>query len=341
MTKITYANDGPRPQHSRGFSIGKLTHLQIVFATYVVMTIALAVAVRGFISTDNLLGLLQSVAILGIVALGMGVIVIARGIDLSMVATLAIAPALFLKLAQDGHPIWLAFLVLIAVTAVFGAINGWLIAYAEVPALFTTLASGLLLYGLGRATAFKIDNVMWPEQLLNWQFIGRAAIFGIPIPVVLFFGTAAIIGLILKRSRFGLFVYAIGDNPSTARKMGIATRPVIVLLYTASALLAAFAGLVMAASLNAMPVRVFTSTLAYDVILVVVLGGIGLAGGRGGALNVVIGTLFIGTLLNAMTLLDLGYAMQNLIKGLILLTVIAADSIANPRNEETAQHGDI
>jgi ribose transport system permease protein len=98
---------------------------------------------------------------------------------------------------------------------------------------------------------------------------------------------------------------------------------------------------VLAASLGSMPTRIFNSTMVYDVILVVVLGGIGLAGGRGGVSNVVIGTLLIGTLLNGMTILDFSYSTQNFVKGLILLSAVIMDSLMNPRNEETAQQGDI
>jgi len=98
---------------------------------------------------------------------------------------------------------------------------------------------------------------------------------------------------------------------------------------------------VMAASVGSMATRIFNSTMIYDVVLVVVLGGIGLSGGRGGVVNVIIGTLLIGVLLNAMTIMDVGYSVQNIVKGIVLLIAILADSIINPRNEETAQQGDI
>ena len=90
-----------------------------------------------------------------------------------------------------------------------------------------------------------------------------------------------------------------------------------------------------------MNTRISDTLLIYDVILVVVLGGIGLSGGRGGVLNVVIGTLLIGTMLNGMTIMDVSYSGQNLIKGVVLLVAVIADSFLNPRNEETAQQGDI
>jgi ribose transport system permease protein len=147
--------------------------------------------------------------------------------------------------------------------------------------------------------------------------------------------------LLLRRLRAGAFIYAIGDNPLTARATGLPTRPVILLEYLLAALIGLFAGLVMAASVNSMPTRIYNSTMIYDVVLVVVLGGIGLSGGRGGVVNVIIGTLLIGTMLNGMTIMDISYSVQNIIKGLVLLAAILIDSVLNPRNEETAQQGDI
>ena len=161
------------------------------------------------------------------------------------------------------------------------------------------------------------------------------------MPVVMFGAAAAVMTLFLRRTRAGAFIYAIGDNPFGARATGLPTRPIIVLEYVLAALIGVFAGLVMAASVNSMPTRIYNSTMIYDVVLVVVLGGIGLSGGRGGVLNVVIGTLLIGTMLNGMTIMDISYSVQNIIKGVVLLAAILADSLVNPRNEETAQQGDI
>ena len=105
--------------------------------------------------------------------------------------------------------------------------------------------------------------------------------------------------------------------------------------------MAALAGIITAASVASMNTRVAISTYVYDVILVVVLGGIGLSGGKGGIRNVIVGTLLIGVLLNGMTIMDIQYTVQNVIKGAILLTAIVIDTILNPRDEQTAQQGDI
>jgi ribose transport system permease protein len=318
-----------------------ITQQTIVFTIFVLMFAGFSLFLPGFLTTGNLLGLLQNVAILGILGLAMAIIVIGRGIDISMVAVLAVPAGLVLQLVQDGHSVPMAFVAALALALAFGLVNGWLIAYAEVPSLFTTLASGLFLAGLGQVAFFRLDIVQWSPQLDKLSWVGRGTLLGVPMPVIMFAGVAVLVSFFLRRTRLGTYVYAVGDNPFGARVTGIPTRPVIVLQYVLAALIGTFAGMVMAASVNSMPTRIYNSTLIYDVILVVVLGGIGLSGGRGGVVNVVIGTLLIGTLLNGMTILDVSYSAQNLIKGVILLIAILIDSFVNPRNEETAQQGDI
>lgn len=319
----------------------RVTQQTVVFGIFVVLFIGFSLFLPGFFNAENMLTLLQNVAILGILGLGMAIVVIGRGIDISMVAALAVPPGLILQMVQNGYSLPAAFAAALALVLVFGLVNGWLVAYAEVPSLFTTLASGLFLAGLGQVAFFQLDVVQWPASLNSFSWLGQGALFGIPMPIIMFGLAALVTAFFLRQTRLGAYVYAIGDNPFGARTTGIPTRPVIVLQYVLAALIGAFAGMVMAASVNSMPTRIFNSTLIYDVILVVVLGGIGLSGGRGGVASVVIGTLLIGTMLNAMTILDVSYSGQNLVKGVILLIAILVDSFLNPRNEETAQQGDI
>ena len=319
----------------------RLTQQSIVFAIFVALFACFSIFLRGFLTADNMLTLLQNVAVLGILGLAMAVVVIGRGIDISLVASLAVPPGLVLQMVQDGHSVPASLGAALLLSLVFGLVNGWLIAYAEVPSLFTTLASGLFLAGLGQVAFFQLDVVQWSTALDRLAWLGQGSLAGVPTPVIMFGLASLAVGLFLRLTRVGTFIYAIGDNPYGARVSGIPTRPVIVLQYVLAALIGAFAGMVLAASVNSMPTRIFNSTLIYDVILVVVLGGIGLSGGRGGVVNVIIGTLLIGTMLNGMTILDVSYSAQNLIKGVVLLVAILTDSFINPRNEETAQQGDI
>jgi ribose transport system permease protein len=314
---------------------------EIVFVVFAVLFVAFSVLLRGFFTPENMLTLLQNVAVLGILGLGMAIVVIGRGIDISLIAALAVPPGLVLQMVQNGHSLTASLIVAVLFAIAFGLVNGWLIAYAEVPSLFATLATGLLVAGLGQAALFQLDVVQWSPGMAGFEKLGQGTLLGIPTPIVMFAIACGVVAFLLRRTRWGAYIYAIGDNPYAARVTGIPSRPIVVLQYVLAALIGCFAGLVMAASVNSMPTRIFNSTLIYDVILVVVLGGIGLSGGRGGVVNVIIGTLLIGTMLNGMTIMDISYAGQNLIKGIVLLLAVLTDSFLNPRNEETAQQGDI
>ena len=326
---------------SAWFGAIKFDQQLIVFLLFSGIFVVFSIVLTGFFSVGNLLTLMRTVSVLGILGLGMAVVVIGRGIDLSMIALLAVPTALVLFLASQNYGIVIALSGGIALAVAVGTLNGALIAYAEIPSIFTTLAVGIGLAGIGQSGLFEYEIVPWPIQLDSIAWIGRGTLMGVPYSILAFVVAALLVGIFMRRTRLGTFIYSVGDNPGAARVAGIPVRPIVILQYVMSAVISLFAGIVLAASSNNMDTRIFNLTWIYDVILVVVLGGIGLSGGRGGALNVVVGTLLIGTIVNGMTIMDISYQIQNLIKGVVLLCAISLYSFVNPRNEETAQQGDI
>lgn len=321
----------------------KLTQEGVVFLLAVTLFVVFALTLDKFLTPGNLVALVRSVAILGILGLGMGLVVIGRGIDLAMVATMVVSVSWVLALAERGAPLATALAIGAAFATVVGLASGILTAYATIPAIFTTLAMGLMVYGIGRAWLFQVDVQNTPAGAEFFNLLSRATVLGVPMMIVAFAVLAAVVWALLKWTRFGRFIYATGDNPAAARVAGIPTRLLMVAQYVLTALIAYVAGLIMAAANSGMSTRVYNSTMIYDVLLVVVLGGIGLSGGRGGVRNVLVGTLLVGVLLNGMTIFDIPYTQQNLIKSVILLIAIIIDSIVNPRDEQTAQQeqGDI
>src|SRR5260370_1332177 len=306
---------GNKPRREVGMGIRGIGQQGLVFAVFAALFAVFAIALPGFLSTANMLTLLQNVAVLGILGLAMAIVVIGRGIDISLIAALAVPPGLVLQMVQDGHSLPVSLSAAFALTTAFGLVNGWLIAYAEVPSLFTTLASGLFLAGLGQAALFKLDVVQWSPGLDGFEHLGQGNLLGIPMPIVMFALSCIAVAFLLRQTRLGAYIYAIGENPNGARVTGIPTRPIIVLQYVLAALIGCVAGLILAASVNSMPTRIFNSTLIYAMILAVLLGGIGLSDERRLDLNVVIGTLLIGTMLNGMTIMDVSYSRQNLRQG--------------------------
>ena len=318
----------------------KITQEGVVSLIAVALFVVFGATLNKFLSTDNLVSLVKNVAILGTLAIGMGLVVVGRGIDLAMIATMVIGVSLGIGIAQSGLPFTTGLLIGLGLVCVIGVCNGVLIAYAEIPAIFTTLAMGSIVYGIGRSW-FPLDVLYVPNDHSWVGYIGQGRLLGLPLPIFVFAALALVVHLLLRHTRFGRFVYATGDNPASARTVGVPTRVVIVAQYVASSLIAYIAGIILMSLVSSMNTKLYSSTLVYDVLLVVVLGGIGLNGGRGGVRNILVGTGLVGILVNGMTILSLSYSEQNLIKSVILLAAILIDSLINPRDEQTSQHGDI
>ena len=309
--------------------------------------VGFSVFLDKFFSTGNLLTLMRSVSILGILSIAMAVVVISKGIDLSLIATLAIGTALASVLSSPDVlpfidlPFIYAVLLGFLFTAILCAITGILVAYWDMASVFVTLAMAGVIYGLGR-TLFIGDELNYlPEDAVWLEYLGRGQLFGIPMPIICFLSLALVMHLVLTQTTFGKFVYSIGDSGLAARTAGVPVRPILVMIFILAGLVAYFAGLLTAGAISSINTRMVSGSLIYDVLLVVVVGGIGLSGGKGGMHNVILGTLLIGTLLNGMVIMDISFIVQNLIKGIILLIAIMTDTILNPRDEQTTQQGDI
>ena len=318
-----------------------LNQERIVLAIAVGLFVIFSATLPGFLNPDNVLSLVQNVSILGILGVAMAIAIIGRGIDLSILSTMPISVAWMLNLVNGGMPLWLALLCALAFVVAVGIVNGVLVAYVEIPAIFATLAMGIVIYGFGKSVLVPIEAVYVTASDSWFYSIGSGRVLGVPTPVIVFAVVAAIAWLFLRYLKPGRFIYGMGDNPAAARITGNPVRPMIVVQYVLTSIIALIAGIVMATALAGINTRLALSTMIYDVILVVVLGGIGLSGGKGGIRNVVVGTILIGILLNGMTILNLTYTVQSILKSVILLAAIVVDTLLNPRDEQTAQHGDI
>lgn len=313
---------------------------RIVLLTAVLIFIVASFTLPGFFQPDNLVAIVRSVSVLGILALGMAIVIIGRGIDLSAVAIMAMSVAWYLQLLNSGMSDAAALPLALAGVIAIGLLNGFLVAYADVPAIFVTLATGSFVFGYVRSQLIHQDAIPVPAG--DWvERLGGVRFAGIPIEVFIFAAFAFATFLFLRYTKWGRYVYYAGDNPIAARNAGMPVRPMQVLRYVISALIAFVAGLLTAASLQSMNTRMVNSNLLYDIVLVAVIGGVGLSGGKGGVRNVLFGAALIGILLNVMTILDIQVIYQNLIKSTILLGAIILDGLINPRDEQTSQQGDI
>ncbi len=320
--------------------LGRLSQEQVVAAITILLLIVFALALPGFATTANILGLIRSISILGILGLGMGLIVISRSIDLSEIALMACPWAVAIIANQHGLSAFWTAVLAFAIAVAIGLANGIMVAFVEAPALFATLATTFVVYG-GAYWVAPVYVVYVPQDAAALLFAGHASLFGIPMPIFVFAAAALIMHAFLSQTSIGRFIYAQGDNPEAARLTGIALRPLILLEHVLVAALAWLAGLVWIGQTGSMQTNmVILGTQIFDVILVVVLGGISLVGGRGGVFSVVVGCALIGTLLNAFTIMDMNSEVQNIIRGVVLLAAIILDNWLHPRDEETARQGD-
>jgi len=274
----------------RGIPSFRLTQEEVIFCITLVLIAAFSIFLPRFLTAGNILTLLNNVATLGILAIGMALVVVGRGIDLTMIAVMVIGVAFSIWLSTTGLPFGWALVVGGLLVILVGVGTGTLVAVADVPPIFATLGLASVVYGAGRIV-FKSDVVYAPTGHGWFTFLGTGTIAGVPVSVCVAAVLAGLVALFLRKTRFGRFIYATGDNPFAARTMGLPARPVIISQYAASALIAFLSGILMCAVVSGINTRLYNSTLIYDVLLVVVLGGIGLSGGQGGVRNVIVGTI--------------------------------------------------
>ena len=336
-----------KPNFREHFLLNLRNQELIILIVTVVIFTGFSIFLDKFFSAGNLLTLMRSVSILGILSIAMAVVVISKGIDLSLIATLAVGTALASVLSSGDVlpsidlPFIYAVILGFIFTAILCAITGILVAYWDMASVFVTLAMAGVIYGLGRTLFIRDELNYLPEDAAWLEYLGRGQLFGVPMPIICFLMLAIIMHLLLTKTTFGKFVYSIGDSGLAARTAGVPVRPILVMIFILAGLVAYFAGLLTAGAISSINTRMVAGSMIYDVLLVVVVGGIGLSGGKGGMHNVILGTLLIGTLLNGMVIMDISFIVQNLIKGIILLLAIMTDTLLNPRDEQTTQQGDI
>ena len=313
----------------------------IVAAILAVVVLVASATLSGFGNPTNLLNAARSSATLGILAVGMTVVVIARGLDLSVVAIMGITSAFAVQRVIEGDHEIPSLVIAAAIAVLLGLINGILVAYVEIPALFVTLATSLLYLGFFRMNFLPTEISTVPAEAQWMRHLGRGDIVGIPGPVLLFALIAIVMTWLLSRN-VGRYLYAIGDNPEAARLSGLPIRPLTLATYVTSAILGFIGGVTLVSVAGSFDLRtVAAGTLLFDVVAVVVIGGVSLAGGRGSVFGVTCAALLIGVIGNVMTLLDFDTIQQSLAKAFIVLLAIVLDSALHPRDEETARVGEL
>jgi ribose/xylose/arabinose/galactoside ABC-type transport system permease subunit len=292
----------------------------------------------GFRTTTNFLNILRAVSFFGILAVGMTFVIMTAGIDLSVGSALAFcgivsasaakgSRALLTGKDDGGINVLYAFLAAIGVGLLIGLIHGVFIAYLRVPAFIVTLG------GLG---AWRGATLLWsngqPISNFSADFTkwGKGSVGEIPIPVIFFVGMVLIAHIILKYTRYGRWIYALGGNAEAARLSGLNTRMITTSVYVISGFCAGISAFLLTSRLNSAE-QVAGQNYELQAIASVVIGGTSLFGGSGGVIGTLIGAVLIGVLNNGLVQMNVSPYYQPIVVGLIIISSVYVDQVVKAR----------
>jgi ribose/xylose/arabinose/galactoside ABC-type transport system permease subunit len=337
------ANQSPaEPPRSRASRIIPLLSRYAPLLCLVLLVIVFTLMTDGrFLKPLNLFNVMLQISIVGLIAVGMTFVILTAGIDLSVGSLVAVAGLTAALIAKGsaassfsldtaetaGYGWFAAMMGAIAVGLLGGAIQGVSITKLKVPPFVVTLGGlsvfrgmALMISGSGPISGFG-DTYRW------W---GQGRIGQVPVPVIIFLAIAAIAFVVLRYTRYGRQVYAVGGNREAARLAGVNVERVLLSVYVIIGFLSGLAGFVLSARLNSAEA---VAGMGYElnVIAAVVIGGTSLFGGVGTILGTVIGSILIGVLNNGLVLMNVNPYVQQITIGLILVAVVAFDQFAKSR----------
>jgi ribose/xylose/arabinose/galactoside ABC-type transport system permease subunit len=310
------------------------TRIQVLFTNgileiiLVLLCLALTLTASGFLTAENLLNVLRNVSMQGVIAFGMTMVIISGEIDLSVGSAVAFSACLTAFLTQKLSAGWaslpIAAAIGIAIASALlvgfflGVFTGVMRTRYNVPSFITTLA---LMTGLSGA-AELITNGFPLTPFPDWyNFIGGGYLAGVPFPALLFLLTFIVLQFLMNYTSFGRSVYAVGGNAEAARLSGINVGRIKIVVLGITAFLAALSGIMVSSEIMS-----GTATTAkgweLDVIAAVIIGGTSLMGGVGRIWGTMIGVVFLGVLMNGMTLLNVSEYWQHVVRGVIILVAV-------------------
>jgi ribose transport system permease protein len=310
----------PEIQASRRARFQRFTRLQELGLIVVlgIMVIYFSVYAPSFDTVANVKTIFMYSTVLGVLAIGQTLVVLAGGFDLANGAVLAFASAVGATMLAGGGNQATATVVVLAVGLGIGVLNGVLVAVLRVNAFIATLGTYLIFFGVAYVYTTSA-TVGFPVS--EWGYYGRDSIGGIPVSVIIVGVLAIIVIMVLHFTVFGRGVYAIGGNPQAARMAGIPVKRYLVIVFALSGL-AAGVGALIQASLAAAGAASFAGQLNLQSITAVILGGAALSGGEGGILGSLLGVMIMETIIDGTTLMSMSTYFQDVVTGIVLLLAV-------------------
>ena len=303
--------------------IGRLLARQGILFAFVAFMVAFTLANGRFLAPDNVMGVIRSSAILGVMALGVTFVVISGNLDLSVGSMMSFSTIVVLDLHDKIGPA-LAIPAMFALTMCLGALIGFLVGYLRLNSLIVTLGMLSAIYGL-TLTWSGGKNMDIADKAGTWFGVfGQSSVLGVPVPILMFGGLAVVLAFMLAKTPFGRKVYAVGGNGVAATFSGIPRARIVFLCYVLSSFCVATAGL-MQASRSMGSQNTVGQGLELSVLAAVILGGASLMGGSGTIFKTVIGVLIPGFIQNGLLLVGLQFYVQYVVTWVIIILAVWLD----------------
>lgn len=293
-----------------------------VFAMLILVALYLSFSNDYFLSQRNLMNVGRQGSVVAIVALGQALVIIARGIDLSVGSVIGLSAVCAAIVLQTTESNILALAAGLSAGLFAGVLNGVMVTRFRINPFIATL--GML--SIARGVALLMTGGI-PVTFMGWaEVLGAGRVFDIPVSVILMIALAILVHLIATRTVTGREIYAVGDNPKAARLAGIDTGRIRMVVFAFCGLLAGLGGIILAGNLASADPNLGMG-YELDVIAAVILGGTALSGGRGSIVGVFIGAMLMALLNNAFVLLGISAYWQVVTKGLIIILAVGVDGL--------------
>ncbi|MFA9455339.1 ABC transporter permease [Halalkalibacter sp. AB-rgal2] len=330
MKTITNENNPtPTNEAKSNKKLFKLNQEIILFLVLIGLIIFFSVMSTSFFTTGNFINITRQVAMLGIIAAGMAMVLLIGGIDLSVASNVALTSVSMGMLIAAGVNPFIAILIGISIGVLVGLINGLIITKVGIPALITTLGMLTIVRGVTFVITDGYPVFGFPESI---RWFGTGFVMGIPVPVIMMVLVFVLVYILLYKTYIGRHIYALGGNEEAAHLSGINTNKIQLMVYMMSGFFCSIAGLILLGRLNSGQPNALQG-FELDVVTAVVLGGVSIFGGQGKLIGVILGVLIMGVLSNGLVILNVGEFYQMVIVGSVLIIAVGADRIFNKKKK--------
>ncbi|MCD8352268.1 MAG: ABC transporter permease [Planctomycetaceae bacterium] len=305
---------------------GRLREQMVLLTIIIVFAIIMSIASPYFLRISNLINIVQYVSVYGITAIGMTMVILTGGINLSVGGTLALSAWVGAFSILQGVPWPIACVICLVIGALVGVVNGIAVAKIGIPPLIATLALEQVTRGLQLVFSKGKPLYGFPEAFLEF---GAGRIFGIPMPVIWTFALFLVFSWFLARTTFGRTIYAVGGNPVATRIAGINNSKVIIVVYVLAGLLASFAGIILISRMDSAPAAI-AQGLDMQAITACVIGGASVTcGGKGRLIGTFLGIIMMGLIQNSLDLLNVSAYYQMFVQGVVIFIAVSVDALRN------------